>query len=399
MEFLAGADTYWKLVGQCAECGRCAQACPSLSEADMTMGKLAKEMLAAGTGATSAQDVCFRILENGPLVQAVRGCFLCTTCQSVCFADNDIAELVYAARADFQNLGLLPRSSWSSVQVDQQWDIFTAYRAIYGIAYDDLIGHAKDQRSAGRGDFETAFFPGCALAAYGPELTREAFAAIETIGGKTTMIDHCCGSPLRSAGFYDRAADLCDTIADEIAASGVQRVVCACPGCRNALEATLAARGLQVRVVNLASFLAEHDFKPACDTSTLDICLARSCQDLDGSYMRGISTLLGLDKSALTVFKGCCGAGGAVSSFNPEQQARQVERKLDQVKDGQTLVSACPTCTYTYALQLQNTPRRMQSKNYLELVFKENFQWDLVFSQLNSMWSGEYGPWLSEVFA
>jgi fumarate reductase (CoM/CoB) subunit B len=399
MGCLAGTDTYWKFVGQCAECGMCTLACPSLTKADMTMGKLAKSLLTVSVSTNDVEDASIRILANDQVMQAVRGCFLCTTCQSACFADNDISELVYTARKDFQNLGLLPRSTWSSVLVDEEWDIFTAYRAVYGIGYNDLIRHLTTKEHAAYNDFEVAFFPGCSLAAYAPELTREVFATIEEIGGKTTMLDHCCGSPLRSAGFYDRAAALCDKIADEIVACGAKHVICACPGCRNTLEATLAARHINIPVINLANYLDAHDFNPVCDTPRSNVCVARSCQDLDGSYLRGISSLLELDDSATTVFKGCCGAGGAVNSFDAVQQASQVERKLDQVSDGQTLISACPTCTYTYAFHLASAPRAIENKNYLELIFENDFHWETIFQQLESMWSGEYGPWLAHVFA
>ncbi len=399
MESLTGTDTYWKLLGQCAECGKCTQTCPSLKNSGMSMGQIAEGLIAADAASSNPQELVQNIIGNAPLYQAVRGCFLCTSCQAVCFADNDISELIYAARKDFQELGLIPRDAWSSVQVDQEWDIFTAYRAIYGIGYPDLTRHIVNEYHEAESDCEVAFFPGCSLAAYGPELTREVFATIEQIGGKTTLIDECCGSPLRSAGFFDRAIALNDRIVDEIAASGAKTVVFACPGCRNSVKAALAARGLDVEAVNLASYLADHGFKPSKRVDPGSISLARSCQDHDGTYLDGIRKLFGLTGSDPTVFTGCCGAGGAVSAFDPNKQSSQVHRKLDQVAEGQTLVSACPTCTYTYAFDLMSAPRPIENKNYLELLFENQFDWNTVFYQLGAMWSGEYGPWLAQVFA
>ena len=71
--------------------------------------------------------------------------------------------------------------------------------------------------------------------------------------------------------------------------------------------------------------------------------------------------------------------------------------KMEQ--DGSTVVTMCPTCTYTYAFRLMQQPRPLENKHYTELVFENQFDWDLVFGQLNSMWSGEYGAWLAQVFA
>lgn len=338
------------------------------------------------------------------LVQAVRGCFFCTSCQQACFAHNDVTELIYAARVDFQNMGLIPRDAWSSVLVDQEWDIFTAYRAIWGIGYADLTRHLASDYDKAQTDCDLAFFPGCSLAAYGPELTREVFATLEELDGKATMIDHCCGSPLKSAGFYDRAEALCQRIAGEIEMSGAKTVVCACPGCKNALAEAVHRAGIEartgrsVRVTTVSEFLLEHGFSPKRDCSQLAMCFSKSCQDRDGSCLQATRELLGATAEQTTVFHGCCGAGGAVSAYDYSRQGQQIDKKLSFAKDGEMVVTMCPTCTYTYAFQLMSAPRAIGNANYLELLFLNGFDWNKVSYQLNSMWTGQYGPWLASIF-
>ncbi len=400
MSNLKGYKTYWRFLGQCAECGHCTQTCESLQAADMTLGEIAKALIACDRASETPKDLTKELYKNQNLTQAVRGCFICKACQNVCFANNNVAELIYAAREDFQSAGLIPRSAWSSVMVDQEWDIFTAYRAIYGIGYPDLTRHIASDYGDAQTDCDVAFFPGCSLAAYAPELTREVFATVEQLGGKTTMIDHCCGSPLKSAGFYDRATALLDVIADEVEQSGAKQVVCVCPGCRNAMQETLQRRGMDVEAVNLTRFLMEHGYHPKKDLSGLNLFISKSCQDRDGTYLDETREILGVDaEDAPAVFEGCCGAGGAVSAFNYEESGAQTQRKLEEVPDGGTVVTMCPTCTYTYAFSLISAPRNVDNKNYLELIFENQFDWDTVSYQLNSMWSGEYGQWLAEVFA
>lgn len=399
MGFLECSDTYWTFLGQCTQCGHCTEACTSLTSADMTLGDIARGMLAAERNAESAEETAINIVSDQNLVQAVRGCFFCTSCKNTCFAHNDVCDLIYHARIDFQNLGLLERGSWSSVLVDQEWDIFTAYRAIHGIGYQDLKPHLAFEGHEPEGDCEVAFMPGCALAAYGPELTREVFATVQELGGKTALIDHCCGSPLKSAGFYDRAEALCDRIADETRASGAKTYVCVCPGCANAMKSTFAQHGLDVDVVSLSRFLLDHGFEPKRSLPETPICLSKSCQDRDGTYLDETCEVLGIDRSVPSIFHGCCGAGGAVSSFDPNRQAQQADSKLGFAPDGSTIVTMCPTCTYTYAFRLMESPRDVANKHYIELLFENQFDWDLVFAQLNGMWSGEYGAWLAQVFA
>lgn len=393
------ANVYWKFAGTCTQCGSCTKACDSLAAAQMTLGDIAQALLRAQRNASSQDELAQLIAADENLVQAARGCFMCTSCKNTCFAHNNVCDLIDHARIDFQNLGLIPRYAWSSVMVDQEWDIFTAYRAIYGIDLTDLTRHVEAATHGAESDCKVAFFPGCSLAAYAPELTREIFSAIEELGGKTTLIDHCCGSPLKSAGFYDRARALCDRIADEIDASGAQQVVCVCPGCANAMRETLARRNMAVETVSLSSYLARNGFTPKRSLPQTPLVISKSCQDRDGSYLEETCAVLGIDPATPAVFRGCCGAGGAVSAFDPDRQARQADKKLSFAPDGSTVVSMCPTCTYTYAAQLMGNPRNVENKHYAELLFENQFDWHQVFSQLEGMYTGEYGPWLAQVFA
>lgn len=399
MGLLKNSDVYWKFSGQCTQCGHCKEACTSLSSAGMSLGEIAKAMLAVERDAETPEDVIMNIAMRPELVQAVRGCFFCTSCKNTCFAHNNVCDLIYAARVDFQNLGLIERAAWSSVLVDQEWDIFTAYRAIHGIGFTDLTRHVAYEGHEAEGDCEVAFFPGCSLAAYAPELTREVFETVEELGGKTTMIDRCCGSSLKSAGFYDRAEALCDRNVDEIVASGAKQLVCVCPGCANDMQLALDARGVEVEVCSLAGWLAERGFKPKHELPEGPLCISKSCQDRDGSYLEDVRAALGLEEDSASIFHGCCGAGGAVSAFDPDRQARQVDSKLSFAEDGATVVSMCPTCTYTYAFRLMQMPRDINNKHYAELLFDNQIDWYKNFAQLGGMWSGEYGPWLAQVFA
>lgn len=402
MSKLIHNDVYWKIAGQCAQCGHCKEACPSLNAAGLTLGETAKALIAADAASETQEELMVNIYMNQQLVQAVRGCFFCTKCQQTCFGHNNVAELMYSARVDFQNLGLIPRAAWSSVLVDQEWDIFTAYRAIHGINLTDLTRHIGTEEAPGATDCQIAFFPGCSLAAYGPDLTREIFETIENLGGKTTMLDHCCGSPLKSAGFFDRAEALCDRIADEVESSGAKQIVCVCPGCANAMRGTLAKRNVDdVDVCVLPEFLIAHDYK-AKNPLPKDavVRLSKSCQDRTGECLDATRKALDVtEEQSPAIYGGCCGAGGAVSAYDYTQSGAQTEMKLEQVKDGETLVTMCPTCTYTYAFKLLEQPRDIQNKHYAELLFENQLDWDTVSAQLNGMWTGEYGAWLAQVFA
>lgn len=395
MSFMETPAVYAQVLADCLSCGKCKERCSSLQLAGLSLPDVARGMTDALAASDDALGAYRAISQASGLAQAVRGCFFCKGCVEDCAAGVDVCELMYRSRSVFQQAGLIPRGAWSSVLVDQEWHIFTAYRAIYGIGYADLTRHLAGEGLEGAADCSVAFFPGCSLAAYGPELTRAVFSYIEGHAGKCTLIDECCGSPLKSAGFLKRAAALEQRIVDQVVGSGASVLVTVCPGCRNILSAALAARGADVEVVDFSRFALEHGgLEPHLPRQAR---IFRSCQDRDGSYLASTLDLLGAHGDVETICDGCCGAGGAVSAYSLDQQQAKVASALKGCAAGDTIITMCPTCTYTQAFFLQARPDLgIVPKNYLELLFAEGFDWGTVFSRLNGMWTGEYGAWLAQ---
>ena len=90
-----------------------------------------------------------------------------------------------------------------------------------------------------------------------------------------------------------------------------------------------------------------------------------------------------------------------MGSYDADITNRRVWRVIEEARKtgAQTLVTMCPTCTYTVAQACLDQPdRAMGSRHYLELLFGETIDWAQIFDQLQSMWSGEYGPWLMSTF-
>ena len=377
--------TYEHVANECVHCEKCINFCENLKEPNVDLGHYAQKMFDAFS--------CDEKIENQELTEILRSCFLCRYCVNECKSDIDVISLMLVGRQDYQNAGFIPRSAWVSVQVDQEWDIFKAYRAIYEIGYTDLYKHED-------GDCELAFFPGCSLAAYAPELTREVFAEIEKLGGKTTLIDFCCGSPLKSAGFVDRAESLCKRIVEQIKQSGAKEVLCCCPGCYNILMEALNKYGSSAKACMLPIFLEEKGFCLS-DFQIKQPKFFVSCQDHGANAAGSIKRLMNLPQDAPEICGGCCGAGGAVSAFKPQRQATKVSEVFAKCESGDTLISMCPTCTYTFAFQQisASAGKDIDNKNYLELIFSNDFNWQEVFKRLNEMWVGPYGTWLAQVFS
>ncbi|MBQ3106090.1 MAG: hypothetical protein IJC51_01250, partial [Eggerthellaceae bacterium] len=347
------------------------------------------------------------------------------------------------------------------VMVDNEWHIFSAYRAIYGVGYPEYtyltqaVAEAAAQdmaqatgEAAGEAASETqvtgmkaddaqradtVFFPGCSLVSYAPELTRKVGEWLTAAGVNWVLSDDCCGSPLMSAGLFDRAAALRQRVVEQMRAAGIKRMLTVCPGCgeefaedcaeagieimplpelllKKALERERAAGGLKAESVEETEVRARMcGFSPMQGVPSITVF--DSCHDrADGTHGATIRALMQryVPEAQLIEMdyrkRGtlCCGAGGAVSSYDPAISDRRVWRLIGEARKtgAHTLVTMCPTCTYTVAQACLNaaSSQGIPNHHYLEMLFGEPIDWPRIFGELNDMWSGEYGPWLMQTF-
>jgi Fe-S oxidoreductase len=310
----------------------------------------------------------------------------------------------------------MPPDDSKLVMVDNEWHIFSAYRAIYGIAYPEFIQLPE----AADGETDTLFFPGCSLVSYAPELTRCVGQWLNSTGYRWALSVECCGSPLMSAGLFERSKALRLKLLEQVRAAGITRILTVCPGCGEELAEVM---GDEIDIVPLPELMLDHVSRgeilelpaqggsEATELTPFSVTFFDSCHDrFDTRHGRAIRSLLKayLPKTAQFEMEHhgketlCCGAGGAVAAYDAEITQRRVWRVIEeaQATEASTLVTTCPTCTYTIAQALLqgDSGQDMSNHNYLELIFGQSLDWPAIFGQLEAMWSGEYGPWLAETF-
>ncbi|MEG2725697.1 MAG: (Fe-S)-binding protein [Eggerthellaceae bacterium] len=435
----------------CNGCQACRPRCLVLEEGMTTVGEIAAAFAACAQGCDLATDqgsalcgahVAALAHDRPALIFAVRRCCMCAFCTQECAAGVDARSLFAAVREVLALAGVTTTDGFESTQVDTEWHIFSVYRAVYGINYLDLphLGAAPEQSgeegAAAAGDAgnpaaapDTLFFPGCPLASYAPELTREIFAWLQACGMNVVLSEACCGSPLKSAGLGDRARQFKQALARAITAAGITRVVCVCPGCLDELRETegmdavelvalpqlLVDAGCQVNPDKLRALAASAgvgQLPPAAssvsdDTAPLPtVAVCDSCHDRAGAFGNPLRELF--DDACLRECEHngsdalCCGAGGAVSLVDPALCTQRAQRVLDEGSaHADVVVANCPTCSYTFAAQgrsglVDAAGSPYVHANYLDLMFEASFDWDTIFSQLEGMWSGEYGPWVCQ---
>lgn len=433
----------------CSHCKRCQLRCEVLREANLDAGLVeeAYERVMAVAEEKRSQEVLRLANEQPQVYNALRRCCFCGYCTAACAHHVLAADRMRDWRILFMEAGLMPPDDSRIVMVDNEWHIFSAYRAIYGVSYSEFT-YLSQAAQAGPGLVDTVFFPGCSLVSYAPDLVRKVGKWLDAAGVKWALSDDCCGSPLMSAGLFDRAAALRERILSQMRAAGVKRMLTVCPGCGEEFAETM--RG-EVEIIPLPEFMLEVADQvaacaagkasgqaadcapsgkvdcaadqtasfpllaedPLCGLEPLETASAvvfDSCHDrADGRHGKAIRELMRrfmpqtelreMDHSKRATL--CCGAGGAVGSYDADITAKRTWRVIDEARKtgAQTLVTMCPTCTYTIGQACLDHPERaMESHNYLELLFGEPIDWAHVFDQLQSMWSGEYGPWLMSTF-
>lgn len=401
----------------CSHCKRCTIRCEVLESAALDMGLVEegyRRVMALAPGERTA--AVLQLVNDRPDVyQALRRCCFCGYCTAACRHHVLGADRMRDWRELFMQAGLMPPDDSKLVMVDNEWHIFSAYRAIYGVGYPEFVSLAQAAEH-GPGLADTVFFPGCSLVSYAPELTRKVGRWLTAAGVSWALSDDCCGSPLMSAGLFDRAAALRGRILEQMRAAGVTRMLTVCPGCGEEFAETF---GDEIDIVPLPEFLLETAGSVPSDEGapngfvpleTSSVTVFDSCHDrADGRHGRAIRELLRrylpdarqveMDHRRRGTL--CCGAGGAVASFDGDITNRRVWRVVEEARatGAQTLVTMCPTCTYTVAQACLEVPgRAMENHHYLELLFDEPIDWAQVFDQLGAMWTGEYGPWLMQTF-
>lgn len=408
MSWNTALETVSLAAARCRRCGVCVPRCEVLhpEEEPLTVGALA----AVFAEAESPEGVVALAAARPDLVFAVRRCCMDGFCTLPC-PDGIEARPVFAALRELLALaGVTGADGFTMTQVDREWDIFSAYRAVHGIYYTDLplLENAREWGA------DTLFFPGCSLVSYAPELTRAVFAWLKGQGMEVALSTDCCGSPLRSGGFADRCEAFKRQLVERAISAGIRRVVLVCPGCRDEWETTEGAEGL--KLIALPEFLAAAGAKPLpgklmalTEKEAPVLTFFDPCHDRDGRFGGPLRRIFSDCARVECVHHGasaiCCGAAGAVSLVDQGICDRRAHRALDdepRAVGADLVVANCPTCAYTFAATRRadaasgEGPAGPAFCQYLDLLFEPGFDWSGIFERLESMWSGEYGPWLAQ---
>lgn len=400
----------------CSHCKKCTRRCDILEGPGLDMGQII-EAHAHITALPEEDQVpaLLQLVQDDPILyHTLRRCCFCGHCTAACLRHIGAPEHMRVWRELFMRANLMPPDDSKLVMVDNEWHIFSAYRAIYGVAYPEavMLDAVAEQ---GPGVVDTLFFPGCSLVSYAPEVVRAVGAWLSDSGVSWALSDACCGSPLMSAGLFQRAHDLRAGLIRKMQEAGITRMVTICPGCADEFRPDMPPG---IELVPLPELLLSEaqaritrgeasGFNPMDLPSVtfFDSCHdredARNANALRQLFAQFLPQTVQAEMDHAKRGTLCCGAGGAVGSYDADITNERVWRVIAEAKrtGSEALITMCPTCTYTVAQACLTAPQAgIVDFHYLEALFGVKIPWDEVFGQLGAMWTGEYGPWLNQTF-
>ncbi len=356
------ADLTWKDIfdgDACTYCKRCQDRCPAWNtEKPLSPMKLVNQI----------QEVSFTDPEAN-LIETVTtdvlwSCTTCRACEEICpaaiehvpkiiemrrnlvlmegeFPGEEVTKAMESSEVNGNPLGMAPaaRADWADEL------------RVEGFKIADLAaGEAA----------EILYFVGC-YASFDKRNQKIAKSFIKLCAAAGVRVgilgkdEKCCGEPMRKLGNEYLYQMLATENIEQIKATGVKKIVSACPHCFNTLSKDYVDLGLTLPVEHANSFLAELlnsaklKFKPApLDCTYHDSCYLGRHNNLYDAP-RQLLQAAGANVREMVKSKAesfCCSAGGGRILAEEKLGVRmsQTRAKMAAETGAPTLISSCPFC-------------------------------------------------------
>lgn len=294
-------------------------------------------------------------------------CNICGLCEVRCPQKLNIGKMCREARHQLVSEGLAPLEQHKPLAEALDWNESNAFKLALP-ACNEYGVKEQTKRVTKR-----AFFPGCALSAYSPDLVLKVYDYIQQKLPSTGIILGCCGAPAYLIGEELRFLEVVDGLKSNLEELDCSEIIVACPYCLYTLKRYLPNH----RVTSLYSLLDElgilkngkaelHQF------SVHDPCSARRELDMQNCIRNLIRTagheVVELEHSKESTY--CCGLGGMAFAVAPDLSAQKARRTIKDTKHD--LVTYCASCHGNLAAQGASI------LHVLDLIFDERWQDKIV---------------------
>lgn len=289
-------------------------------------------------------------------------CNLCELCRKLCPEDLCIGDMCLAMREKMVAEGAGPLPEQELVVKDQDWSTSDAFAG--------SLPYPGNQK----GDW--AFFPGCSLCAYSPELVMKVYGYLKERVLGTGIILNCCGAPTHCLGDRARFSQIKNNLESEVKKLGASGVLLACPECIRTIKRS--SPGLKVKPVY--ELILEEGLPEGAKASTdytfslHDSCTAREENELMDS-IRELAKKMGYNIEEMEYSRDktrCCGAGGMIPYVDLGLYLQLADQRAGEAPFD--MLTYCATCRDTFASVGKPVV------HILDLIFNSDWQNNLLKS-------------------
>jgi glycolate oxidase iron-sulfur subunit len=399
-------------IARCNKCGFCQVACP-IFRATGQEGGVARGRLALVRALIEGRMEWTRELEE-PLFN----CLLCGACTTNCFPAVATADLVLAARSDYQDqVGRGPahrllfdhllshpgrlKLAVRAVSLGKKSGLSGIVRALGMLRF---LGHdfpkaekiidrfpaaalrdvIKPGVLEGKGHkLRIAYFVGCGMDLVCPQAAQASVGLLLELGRTVEVLDNCCcGLPAMTYGDRQAARKMAERNLRTMASGRFDVVVTDCSSCASFLKkypelfagdgaTQLEAKEAASRVKDMVQALEMRSCAgtrlPERTRSLVvtyhDPCHARRGQKLVREPRELLKSLPDIEYREMPEADWCCGGAGSYALFHYDLSRKVLERKIDNVaKTGaDVVVTSCPACIIhlSYGVRQRGLPTRV----------------------------------------
>jgi glycolate oxidase iron-sulfur subunit len=369
-------EAYRKELSRCVKCGSCSAVCPSyLYERDESFSARGRMSLikAVLDGRLSFSEIFKDRLST---------CTTCLACEAACPSNVPVTEIIQAVKelaVAESGMGMINSIIATLVKRPALFRA-TAWLAPAVLHYSKnpvAQGHREGSTFNVRDSTETtkrgrvAFFPGCAIKHFRPDIGKAAHRVLTAIGCDVIIPEglKCCGRPLLSLGDRKKAEELAAHNAALFEALEVDAIVTACASCgltfKTDYPKLLQSGATKPAVLDIHDFLSGRiagiHLNPVRKSVTIhDPCHLGRGQGLSRTVRDVLQAIPGISIVEMKDQDRCCGFGGVMRITHRELSDGIVESKVKNIlaSGASTVATGCPGC----CMQITDALRRQSSE-------------------------------------
>lgn len=283
-------------------------------------------------------------------------CNLCELCQKLCPEDLCSGDMCMEIREKMVQDAIGPLPPHQFVRKDQEFSTSDAFTL--------SIPGSKDRNG------EWAFFPGCSLSGYSPELVTSAYKYLREKLPGTGIILGCCGAPTHCLGDHPAFEGMVDKFESELKKMGASGLILACPDCYRTIKRSAPS----IRLKSLYEVMVEKGLPEGAKASAPrtfslhDSCTARDEKEVMDA-VRDLLKKMGYQLVEMEYSREkarCCGAGGMIPYVDPKLFVKIAERRANE--SPYDLLTFCAACRETFASVGK------PSAHILDLIFNPDWE-------------------------